>query len=137
MYAKCGAVANAQQSFDELPNRDVISWNALLAGYAQVEKHEYVIYSFRKMIDEGIEPSVVTFTIVLKACGYLDLVEEAQMYFETMTARYGIIPTLELHTCMVDIFGHAGHFSKVMAVIKKVPFADYLPVWFTLLSACR
>ena len=35
MYAKCGMLVKAQKVFDDLPKRDVISWNALISGYAQ------------------------------------------------------------------------------------------------------
>ncbi|MCO5554424.1 hypothetical protein L7F22_007954 [Adiantum nelumboides] len=32
MYAKCGAMQKAQEVFDELPTRDVVSWNALITS---------------------------------------------------------------------------------------------------------
>ena len=35
MYAKCGVPAKAQEVLEELPTRNVISWNALLPGYGQ------------------------------------------------------------------------------------------------------
>ena len=35
MYAKCGAISKARQMLDGLPLRNVVSWNALIAGYAQ------------------------------------------------------------------------------------------------------
>ena len=34
MYAKCGAVSKARRVLDRLPSRDVVSWNALMAGYS-------------------------------------------------------------------------------------------------------
>jgi hypothetical protein len=35
MYAKCVAVTKAQQVLDGLPSRNVVSWSALIAEYAQ------------------------------------------------------------------------------------------------------
>eukprot|EP00250_Pteridium_aquilinum_P009364 c18623_g1_i1 orf=62-535(+) len=32
MYVKCGTLAKAQETFDELPSRNVVTWNALIAG---------------------------------------------------------------------------------------------------------
>eukprot|EP00250_Pteridium_aquilinum_P032920 c4956_g1_i1 orf=1-492(-) len=32
-YAKCGTLAKAQEVFDILPSRDVVTWTALIAGY--------------------------------------------------------------------------------------------------------
>ena len=34
MYCKCGALADARRAFDETPDRNVVTHNALLAGYA-------------------------------------------------------------------------------------------------------
>ena len=35
MYAKCGVVVKAQQVLNELPVKNVVTWNALIEGYAQ------------------------------------------------------------------------------------------------------
>ena len=59
------------------------------------------------------------------------------MCFERMRADYGMIPTLEHYTCLVDLFGRAGHFENAVAVVEKMPTSDYLPVWTSLLGACQ
>ncbi|KAH6833855.1 Tetratricopeptide repeat superfamily protein [Perilla frutescens var. hirtella] len=35
MYGKCGKLVEARQVFDEMPCRDIVSWNSMVAGYAQ------------------------------------------------------------------------------------------------------
>ncbi|EFJ10783.1 hypothetical protein SELMODRAFT_45004, partial [Selaginella moellendorffii] len=34
MYSKCGCMAEARQVFDSIHRRDVVSWNAIITGYA-------------------------------------------------------------------------------------------------------
>ena len=34
-YAKCGSLSEAQDVFQKLPTRNVVSWNALISGYTQ------------------------------------------------------------------------------------------------------
>ena len=53
MYAKCGAGSKAQQVLNGLPCRDVVSWSALFAGYAQGHA-EQALGSFEEMQHEGI-----------------------------------------------------------------------------------
>ncbi|KAI5055236.1 hypothetical protein GOP47_0030381 [Adiantum capillus-veneris] len=138
MYANCGALEMAREVFiDELPIGDVVSYSSLIAGFCEHGYGEEALYYFEEMLGEGLLPDVVTFGCVLKACGSIGATEQGQKYFEAMTTRYGIIPSLEHYTCMVDVFGRAGHLEKALAVIKKMPSSDHLPAWLALLGACR
>eukprot|EP00250_Pteridium_aquilinum_P033476 c5706_g1_i1 orf=1-207(+) len=68
MYAKCGALPRAQEVFDELPVRTVVSWNALIAGYIQQGQGEQVLNCVDQMQQKGLAPDAVTFACILKAC---------------------------------------------------------------------
>uniref|UniRef100_A0A7N0UQE5 Pentatricopeptide repeat-containing protein n=1 Tax=Kalanchoe fedtschenkoi TaxID=63787 RepID=A0A7N0UQE5_KALFE len=35
MYAKCGSMCDAKKTFEMIPNPDVVSWTAIISGYAQ------------------------------------------------------------------------------------------------------
>ena len=138
MYAKCGILAKAQEVFNELGwAHDVVSWTTLMTGYAQMGEDEIVNDLFNRMVSEGIEPNVVTFNVILNACSHQGLLEKGQMYFEIMSMRYGVIPSLEHHTCIVDLFGRAGRFQEAAGVITKLPNLDYLPLWASLLGSCQ
>eukprot|EP00250_Pteridium_aquilinum_P021300 c25084_g10_i4 orf=2-256(+) len=69
MYAKNGLLAKAQEVFDRLPVRDLVSWNALIAGYAQQGQGEHSLKCFEQMQRESLSPDAVTFICILKACG--------------------------------------------------------------------
>jgi pentatricopeptide repeat protein len=137
MYAKCGALAKAQEVFDKLPKRDAIAWNALITGYAQLGNSDAVFGLFGKMAEEGgTEPDAATFSILLNTCCHLGLIEKGQMCFRAMHTNYGIVPTLEHHGCMVDLYGRAGHVGEAMSMIKGMPYSADSTMWHILLSAC-
>jgi hypothetical protein len=54
-----------------------------------------------------------------------------------MSRKYGVLPQLEHHTCMVVVFGCTGRFDKALSVIKTMPYSDDASVWLALLGACR
>ena len=137
-HAKSGDMAAAQQVFDELPVQNIVSWNALIAGYGQMGQMKRVLNLLGKMMEEErITPDIITFLTLLNAHSHEGLVEEGQRVFDDMdTMHWNLTPTLEHYTCMVDLFSRAGHFDKVMSVIEEVPFCDQLPLWLTLLGAC-
>ena len=137
MYAKCGELAKARNMLDELPSRDVITWNALIAGYSQKGRGREALDCIECMQSEGLFPDEVTCLCVLSACSHRGLLDEAQTVFANMTKKYGIAPMLEHHTCMLLVLGCAGHFDEAVSVIKVMPSSDYPAVWLTLLSGCR
>ncbi|KAI5083700.1 hypothetical protein GOP47_0003443, partial [Adiantum capillus-veneris] len=137
MYANCGALGKAKEVFDRLCARDTVSWTALIAVYCQHGHVKEALDLFEEMEEEGLSPDAVTFACLLKACGSTGAVKQGEFFFEYMKNYYGIIPTVEDLTCMVDLFGHAGCFDKAMAIIKRMPCLDYLPAWSAFLSACR
>ncbi|KAI5078696.1 hypothetical protein GOP47_0006367 [Adiantum capillus-veneris] len=68
MYVKCGNLEKAESAFESLPTRLVETWNALITGYNHYQKGYEGVKLFKKMQQEGVEPSRVTFLCVLKAC---------------------------------------------------------------------
>ena len=61
LYATCGCLAEARQLFDELPKRDVVSWNALVTGYSLHGYGNNVLDCLEKMQLEGLSPNAITF----------------------------------------------------------------------------
>lgn len=73
MYSKVGDVDLARQVFDEMPHsREVISWNAMISGYAQNGHCGRVLDLYREMErSAGVKPDPVTLVGVLSACANL------------------------------------------------------------------
>jgi pentatricopeptide repeat protein len=137
MYAKCGALEKARLVLERLPFRNVVTWNTVIAGYAQQGQGTEALACLRRMEGEGIVPNAVSFLCVLNACSHSGLLEDAEAVFEDMTRGYGLSPSLEHETCMVVVYGCAGHFDKVMLLIQTIPRCECLSVWLALLGACR
>jgi pentatricopeptide repeat protein len=137
MYAKCGSMEDAQQVFDNMSFRDVISWNAVIGGLAQHGRGQDALAIFEQMEREGVNPDAVTFVNVLSACSHAGLVEEGHKFFYAMSQNYGIVPTNEHYGCMVDLLGRAGHLNEAENLIKDMPLEANATVWGALLGACR
>jgi pentatricopeptide repeat protein len=137
MYAKCGMLAKAQSVLECLPLRDTVSWNALIAGYAEEGRGQEAIDCFVRMRTDGISPDEVTFLCVLSACSHSGLVDFAQVLYTSMVEEYGIAPGLGHCMCMVVVFGSAGEFGKAASAIRSMPSIDRPALWLALLNACR
>eukprot|EP01018_Ginkgo_biloba_P034747 Gb_24821 [translate_table: standard] len=137
MYAKCGSIENARIAFSKMPQRNVVSWNAMIVGFAMHGCSKEALHLFEQMQNSGTSPDHVTFVGVLSACCHAGLVNKGWQYFECMIKYYHIRPTMENYGCMVDLLGRAGHLDEAYDFINKMPIKPDATVWGCLLGACR
>ena len=135
MYCKCGVTLDAWIIFETMPIRNVITWNAMIRGYAQNGQAPEALALYERMLLENIEPDNISFVGVLSACINADMVKEGQKYFDSISEQ-GMTPTLDHYACMVTLLGRSGSIDKAVDLIKGMPHEpDYL-IWSTLLSVC-
>ncbi|KAG9449881.1 hypothetical protein H6P81_009846 [Aristolochia fimbriata] len=67
MYGKCCDIHGSVQVFDEITERNTEGCNALIGAFLQSGLVDDAIEMFRFMVDEGIRPDEVTFSLVTKA----------------------------------------------------------------------
>ena len=137
MYAKSGSIDDARVVFDRMVERDVVTWTVMIGGLAQHGCGHKALLLFGQMIAEGVRPNGVTFVATLSACSHVGLVDKGRQQFLAMTQEYGIKPTMEHYTCMVDLFGRAGHLEEAKLFILNMPLEPDGATWGALLGACR
>ncbi|XP_010928853.2 putative pentatricopeptide repeat-containing protein At3g13770, mitochondrial [Elaeis guineensis] len=136
MYSKCGCLIYARRVFDSMPERTVISWNAMLVGLGKHGLGRQVLQLFKSMREE-LKPDGVTFMAVLSGCSHGGLVDEGLDVFDYMLNEQGLKPELGHYGCVVDLLGRAGRIEKVLDFIKDMPFEPTAAMWGSLLGACR
>lgn len=136
MYFKCGSL-DGLCVFEEMPDRDIVTWNAVLGGCAQNGRGTKAVEIFEQMEASGVIPNEISFLGVLCACGHAGLVDKGWAYFTSMSRDYGITPSVYHYTCMVDLLGRAARLSDAEALIQNMPAKPDLVIWEALLGACR
>ncbi|KAJ7540625.1 hypothetical protein O6H91_10G023400 [Diphasiastrum complanatum] len=137
MYAKCGCTEDARELFNNMSERNVVSWTAMIAGYAQNGLGKEALALFEQMQREGTKPNEVTYICVLSACAQSRLVDEGRYVFYSMCKNHGVTPTMEHYACMVDLLGRAGCLVDAELFINKMPIQPGSVVWMSLLGAAR
>ncbi|KAD7480078.1 hypothetical protein E3N88_03214 [Mikania micrantha] len=137
MYSKCGRVDLSEAVFRELKDKDDVSWNVMLAGYALNGRVDCAFGFFSHMQDNLVDVDPVSFLSLLSACRHAGLVKEGKHVFNLMKERHNIEPKLEHYACMVDLLGRAGLYDETLRLIESMQMEPDGGVWGGLLGACQ
>ncbi|KAI3504681.1 hypothetical protein L1887_26337 [Cichorium endivia] len=135
LYSKCGSIDKAFKLFRELNKKDVIAYTAMILGCGINGKQQTAIQLFDEMLNSNIRPNLVTFSGLLTALSHVGMVEESYHFFNSMK-RYGLVPTADHYSLMVEILGRAGRLQEAHELIKGMPMEAHAGVWGALLLAC-
>ncbi|KAL7588273.1 hypothetical protein Lser_V15G39701 [Lactuca serriola] len=137
MYAKCGSIRYAVTYFNQMSFHNLVSWNTLMAGFANHGLGKEAMGLFKQMKGLHIEPDSVTFVALLAALNHTGLVNEGKFYFNEMMKTYGITPNVEHVSCIVDLLGRSRRVKEAEEYMERFCFEDDPVVLGCLLSACR
>lgn len=137
MYAKCGSMREAHLVFDKMSHKDVASWNILIMGYGMHGYGREALDMFSLMCESEFKPDDVTFVGVLSACSHAGFVSLGRQILGQMKSKYGVVPTIEHNTCVVDMLGRAGQLEEAYQLALASPTEANAVVWRALLAACR
>ncbi|CAL9187117.1 putative pentatricopeptide repeat-containing protein At3g47840 [Musa acuminata AAA Group] len=138
LYSKSGSLEEAARVFEGRNSEEVVSWTAMIKGYAEHGRSAEAIELFDRMKSTaGMRPDGVAFIGVLTACCHAGLVDRGIRYFLSMRTEHGVEPGREHYGCIVDLLGRAGRVKQAEKVIEEMPRSEVDGVvWAALMRAC-
>ncbi|KAJ0509430.1 putative tetratricopeptide-like helical domain superfamily [Helianthus annuus] len=137
MYGKCGSLLSAVKVFDEMLERNVISWTALVSALGLHGHGKEALQRFKQMEIDGIQPDKVAFIAVLSACRHGGLVKDGMEMFEKMKEKYAIEPEMEHYLLVVDLMARYGDLKEAEKLISGMPFTPNASIWRSFLDGCN
>ncbi|XP_071729695.1 pentatricopeptide repeat-containing protein At1g15510, chloroplastic-like [Rutidosis leptorrhynchoides] len=137
MYAKCGSIKHAVTTFSLMETHNLVSWNTLMAGFANHGLGKRAIELFNRMKELHVKPDSVTFVALLTGLNHTGLIDEGKFYFQSMQETYGITPNVDHVSCIVDLLGRARKVKEAEEYMERYSFEHDPVVLGCLLSACR
>lgn len=130
---KCGSLNDAVKVFQRLPSRSVVSWTALIFGYADSGQAEEALRAYQGMREEGVHPNAYTFVGLVKACGRLgDLEEGKRIHAEVVKHRCE--SAVFVGNSLVDMYGKCGSIADARSTFDSLLHRDVVS-WNAMLTA--
>ncbi|XP_050216769.1 pentatricopeptide repeat-containing protein At1g71420 [Mercurialis annua] len=127
MYAKCGSLNYARQLFDEMPDRNVVSWTALISGYAQ-HGHVYECCSLFSCMLKHCQPNEFAFTSNLTCCDY---VHGKQVHGLAM--KMGLDGTVYVGNALISMYGNNGDINEAWTVFQNLKIRNIVS-WNSMIA---
>ncbi|GFY85530.1 tetratricopeptide repeat (TPR)-like superfamily protein [Actinidia rufa] len=137
MYCKCRCLEYALKVFKEAASRDLVLWNSIILGCCHNRRGEDILELVELMEEEGVKPDHITFQGILLSCISSVRVELGRQYFDSMSAKYCIIPRLEHYECMIELYGRYGFMYELEDFVKTMPFEPTVQMLTIVFDACR
>ncbi|KAI6696446.1 hypothetical protein NL676_016565 [Syzygium grande] len=120
MYVKCGSVEDARVLFDSISCKGLITWNAMISGYAQHGLASHVLDLYEEMKSCGIRPDSVTLVGVLSSCSHLGAYHiGCQVERQIESSGFNSNPFLD--NAIINMYARCGKLAKARAVFDAMP----------------
>eukprot|EP01018_Ginkgo_biloba_P008465 Gb_26313 [translate_table: standard] len=119
MYAKCQRIEDAQKVFQEMPRRDLVSWNSMIAGYTQNGYFTEALKLFQQMQLMCVKPNPDAFASVLSACANLAALHEGKKIHEGIVSC-GFHSDVFVGSALIDMYAKCGSIDDARNVFDNM-----------------
>ncbi|GAU12663.1 hypothetical protein TSUD_121550 [Trifolium subterraneum] len=129
MYSQAGSCEDAEFVFHTMPERDLISWNSMMASHVEDGKHSHALQLLVDMLKTRMATNYITFTTALSAC--YNLVKLKIVHASAI--HFGVHHNAIIGNTLVTMYGKFGLMAEAQKVSKIMPERDVV-TWNALIG---
>ncbi|XP_073134093.1 pentatricopeptide repeat-containing protein At2g03880, mitochondrial isoform X2 [Henckelia pumila] len=129
MYVKFKLLDEAQAIFDQMPEKNVISWTTMIAAYSNTELYFKAFQMLILMIRDGVRPNMYTYSSVLRSCK--ELANLTQLH--CCIIKVGLESDVFVKSALIDIYSKLGEMEGALYIFNEMVTRDPV-VWNTIIG---
>ncbi|XP_047325652.1 pentatricopeptide repeat-containing protein At1g19720 [Impatiens glandulifera] len=133
MYAKCGNLGKARKVFDQMRERNLYTWSAVIGAFSRARKWSEVVDLFFLMMEDDILPDEFLFQKILPACGNCGNFEVGKL-IHSIVLRCGMHHDIRLNNSILAVYAKCGDVFSVRRFFDKMDEKDVVS-WNSLITA--
>ncbi|KAK4784713.1 hypothetical protein SAY86_019081 [Trapa natans] len=123
MYAKCSEIESSRGVFDEVLEKNVVLWTAMISGYVQNNCPEEGLVLFNRMREELVEGNEFTLGSLITGCSKLGALHQGKCAHGYLI-KNGIELNSYLATALLDMYAKCGKVEDARTVFNELPCMD-------------
>ncbi|XP_031287878.1 pentatricopeptide repeat-containing protein At5g27110-like [Pistacia vera] len=132
VYGKCGNVMASRKVFDEMAERDQISWNAIITSLSHTGCNKDALNMFRLMICARLTPNSIAISSILHVLVELELFSLGKE-IHGFSLRMGIESDVFVANSLINMYAKSGHPSEASYVFHYMPVKDVV-TWNAMIT---
>ncbi|GJN22895.1 hypothetical protein PR202_gb10500 [Eleusine coracana subsp. coracana] len=123
MYGKCDCAHDAHCVFEVLPEKNVVSWTAIMNAYNQKELFEDALQLFLDMEMSGVRPNDITYAVALNNCAGLAALRTGSA-LGVSALKTGYWRYLPVSNALINMYSKSGSIKDAWKVFTSMPYHD-------------
>lgn len=143
LYLKCGMMNEARKLFNGMEDMSLITWNAMIAGHAQIidlaeddlsayQSGTEALNIFLKLNRSGMKPDLFTFSSILTVCSSLVALEQGEQV-HAQTIKSGFLSDIVVATALVNMYNKCGSIEKASKAFVEMSTRTLIS-WTTMIA---
>ncbi|XP_027355918.1 pentatricopeptide repeat-containing protein At3g24000, mitochondrial [Abrus precatorius] len=129
MYSQAGKSKDAEFVFHTMPERDLISWNSMMASHVENGRYPRAVRLLIEMLQTRRTMNYVTFTTALSACYNLEKLKIVHAFVNLFGLHHNSI----IGNTLVTMYGKFGLMGTAQRVCRSMPKRDEV-TWNALIG---
>ncbi|XP_030544100.2 pentatricopeptide repeat-containing protein At2g03880, mitochondrial [Rhodamnia argentea] len=130
MYVRFNLLEDAEGLFDEMPDRNVVSWTTLISAYVSKGMNNRALEFLILMLRGGVQPNMYTYSSVLRACADLGMLRQ----LHSGIIKVGMESDVFVRSALIDNYSKQGELQDALDVFNEMVTKD-LGVWNSIIGA--
>lgn len=129
MYVKFNMLDDARELFDQMPERDFVSWTTMISAYANAKLNDKALEFLILMLREGVKPNMYTYSSVLRACDGLSNLKQ----LHANIIKSGLDSDIYVRSALIDIYSKWSQTGNALRVFNEMATED-LVIWNSIIA---
>lgn len=128
-----GRIDDARKLFDEMTERDVVTWTAMISGFTSCSYYNHAWNMFRDMIKSNIEPNAYSASSVLKTCKAMkDLL--CGRLVHSVILKLGLEGSIYVDNSLIELYATCSSTMDEACMVFSLMHEKNAVSWTTLIS---